>query len=342
MNINSITFKNLSFVDVHELGEQEIDHLKKTYGFSPIHLDDYVSRQQIPKIESLSKYILVVLDIPYVSEGNGKHKENGKSSGTTPSITEIITKPLTLPLLLFAHAQKKRIRLGHVNFFIGKNFVVTLHDENSPQVDDIFTKCQKTLRNREKYLSRGPFFLFYTLVDSLVDRTYTVMNEVANSIDEIDLHLLQNYPPLKIVEEISVTRRNLVLFKSMISPALSIFSELHKEKYHDFGDHDVEWWTSISDHLRKIIYRLEGSSDLLEGIGRSHESLLTARTNEIVKVLTMFTAIMLPLTLLTGVYGMNIMGLPAADKPEILHALVFIMIGIAVSMGVVFKIRRWF
>ena len=89
-----------------------------------------------------------------------------------------------------------------------------MHDEKSPQIDDIFVKCQKTLKNREKYLSDGPFYLFYNLVDSLVDPTFTVMNDIANSIDEIDLHLLQDYPPLKIVEEISVTRRNLVLFKT--------------------------------------------------------------------------------------------------------------------------------
>jgi len=343
MNINSITYKGLSFVDVHAPGEQEIGHLCKMYGFSPIHLEDYLSGQQVPKIESIDDYTLIVFDIPYVGvDGNGKNRGNGKTGGVTSTFADIITKPLTLPLLLFAHAEKKRIRIGHVNFFIGKDFVVVLHDEKSPQIDDVFVKCQKTLKNREKYLSEGPFYLFYNLVDCLVDPTFVVMNDIANSIDEIDLHLLQDYPPLKIVEEISVTRRNLVLFKTMIAPAVPIFSELHKERYRAIGDFDVEWWTSIADHLRKIIWRLDGSSELLEGIGRSHESLLTARTNEIVKVLTMFTAIMLPLTFVTGLYGMNISGLPAADRPEVLHVLSFVMVGIAVSMGVVFKIRRWF
>lgn len=343
MNINSITHKNLSFVDIHHPKETEIKHLRKEYGFSQIHLDDYLSGQQVPKIEPVKKYILTVLDFPYVETGstNGGG-EKRQFHGVTTAITDIITMPLTLPRLLFAHAEKKRIRTGHVNFFLGKDFVVVLHDESTPQIDDIFIKCQRKLSYREKYLANGPFYLFYSIVDSLVDRTFMLMNEVANSIDEIDLHLLQDYPPIRIVEEISTTRRNLVLFKSMLSPAMRIFSELENEKYKDFGEVDIAWWTSLSDHLKKIIYRLQGSSELLEGIGKSHESLLTARTNEIVKVLTMFTAIILPLTFITGLYGMNIAGLPGAENPRILLELALIMAGIAAALGIVFRIRRWF
>ncbi|MBI2334978.1 magnesium transporter CorA family protein [Candidatus Daviesbacteria bacterium] len=348
MNINTVTFNKFSFVEVHELGVTEIKYLRKTYGFSQLHFEDYQNRQQVPKIESFKDYILIVLDFPFVeAPENTDNKKPVNSNGSASeavatAITDIISKPLVIPKLLFAHAKEKRLITGHVNFFIGKDFLVILHDEKEPQIDKIFESCRSSLKNREKYLVNGPFYLFYLLVDTLVDSTFNIMREITTSIDEIDLHLLQNYPPLRIVEEISATRRNLVLFKSMLSPALNVFSELHNPKYREFGNFDTTYWSSLSDHFRKILYRIEGGSQLLDGIARSHESLLTAKTNEIVKVLTMFTAIMLPLTLLTGVYGMNVAGLPGAEISGILIVLSLIMVIIAASMFLFFRIRRWF
>lgn len=353
MNINTVTFNNFSFIDVHDLKETEIKYLRKTYNFSQIHLDDYASGQQIPKIETFKDYTLIVLDFPFVEspdEGGNNNQPKPPGPDTQPqtnntvssTITGIITSPLNIPKFLFAHAKEKRLRTGHVNFFIGKDFLVVLHDEKTTQIDKIFESCQGSLKAREMYLINGPFHLLYLIVNTLIDSTFHVMKEVATSIDDINLHLLQNYSPLRIVEEISATRRNLVLFKSILSPALDIFKELRSDKYKEFGEFDSVSYSSLSDHIRKILYRLEGSSELLDGIARSHESLLTAKTNETIKVLTMFTAILLPLTLLTGIYGMNVMGLPGAETKGTLTVLSLIMTIIAVSMILAFKIRRWF
>ncbi|MBI2019469.1 magnesium transporter CorA family protein [Candidatus Daviesbacteria bacterium] len=353
MNINTVTLNKFSFIDVHDLKETEIKYLRKTYNFSQIHLDDYVSGQQVPKIEAFKDYILIVLDFPFVESsdetGNGNHTKPPEpntqapnNNGVSSTITGIITSPLNIPKFLFAHAKEKRLRTGHINFFIGKDFLVVLHDEKTPEIDKIFESCQSSLKVRETYLVNGPFHLFYLIVDTLVDSTFGIMKEVAASIDDINLHLLQNYSPLRIVEEISATRRNLVLFKSILSPALDIFKELRSDKYKEFGEFDIASYSSLSDHIKKILYRLEGSSELLDGIARSHESLLTAKTNETIKVLTMFTAILLPLTLLTGIYGMNVVGLPGAETEGILTLLSLIMAIIAVSMILAFKIRRWF
>lgn len=352
MNINNVSFNNFTFVDVHEPKETEIKYLRHTYNFSQIHLDDYLSGQQVPKIELSKDYVLIVLDFPFVelteennkvitNNHNGQKPDNNSSTEIT-TISEIITNPMAIPRFLFGQSKEKRLKTGHINFFIGKDLLVILHDEKTPQVDKIFNDCRSGLRSREKYLSNGSFYLFYLIVDQLVDSTYNIMGEITSSVDNIDLHLLQNYSPIRIVEEISATRRNLVFFKSMLSPALGIFAELHSDKYKEFGSFEEASWSSISDHLRKIISRLEGSNQLLDGIARSHESLLTAKTNEIVKVLTMFTAIMLPLTLLTGIYGMNIGELPGAQTQGILLFLSLIMTGIAASMIIVFRIRRWF
>ncbi|MBI2621360.1 MAG: magnesium transporter CorA family protein [Candidatus Levybacteria bacterium] len=356
MNIKTVTHGSMTFAVVQSPQELEIKELKKNYNFSSIHLEDYLSRKQFPKIETAGEYTLIALDFPHVeSPEDGKSDEKVKKESSdlekdnvpkkefTTTIKDIIITPVVLPTkLLFSESHKKRINTSHVNFFIGKDYLVVLHDEKTPQIDEIFNLIQKTLQNREQLMGSGPYYLFYRIVNHLVDSTYLVMREISTMIDDIDIHLLKNNPPLSVVEDISVTRRNIVFLKSMIEPSLHIFSDLANGKHEEFNKTDRVYWNSISNHLQKTKYRLHSSQELIEGITLSHESLLTAKTNEIVKVLTMFTAILLPLTLIASIYGMNIVGLPLAEEPGALGTLILAMILIGLMMILGFRIKRWF
>jgi magnesium transporter len=137
-----------------------------------------------------------------------------------------------------------------------------------------------------------------------------------------------------------MTRRNIVVFETMIKPALPIFGDLEKGKYKELNGEMVQYWSNILDHLQKIWDRLEDNKELIEGISRSHESLVSSRTNEIIKVLTMFTAILLPLTLVASIYGMNV-PLPGQHNVESFPILMALMLGLAIGMTFFFKYRDW-
>lgn len=355
MNIRTVTHENLKFVDVHDPQELELKELKNTYGFRDIHIEDYLEKKQFPEIEVAEKYVLIALDFPYFddsnpdkkAEDNKNSKENNEESTKpeiiTSAIKEVIVAPVSIPSkLLFSESHKKRISTGHINFYIGDDYVVVLHDEKTPQIDEILESCQGSLHKREEIMTHGPYHLFYRLVNSLVHSSYIVMSQITGMIDEIDIYLLKNNPPIKVVEDISVTRRNIVFFKSMIEPTLQIFTDLANGKYENVGKENKIYWKSIQNHLQKIKYRLHGSHELIEGIARSHESLLTVKTNEIVKVLTMFTAILLPLTFIASIYGMNIVGLPLAENTQILKTLSLLMIVLSLIMILGFKVKKWF
>lgn len=348
MNIQSVTHNELTFLNVHDLGDLEVKHLKQEYNFDQAHIDDFINKQLIPKIEVSENYTVIVLDFPSIEEPkkdtqkdpvppNGDKGEEPKKS----SLLHVPTPTVTLPNFTLGQLKKKRLRVGHVMFFIGKNYLVVLHDERTPIIDEIFAECQKTLKKREDMMSTGPQHLFYSIVDVLVDSSLIVTNEISSTIDKIDRHLLEGSNAEKIVEDISITRRNIVVFQTMIKPALSLFSDLENGKYETFNPAIAASWSNIRDHLQRIWYRLEDNRELIEGIAISHESLLTAKTNEIVKVLTMFTAILLPLTLVASIYGMNIVGLPHAKDPNSLLIVGLIMTILALSMILVFKIRNW-
>ncbi len=102
----------------------------------------------------------------------------------------------------------------------------------------------------------------------------------------------------------------------------------------------MPYWSNILDHLQKIWDRLEDNKELIEGISRSYESLLSIRTNEVIKVLTIFTAILLPLTLLASIYGMNV-PLPFHDNVHTFTAIMVIMLGVVIAMMIYFKSRDW-
>lgn len=345
MNIQTVTFQSVSFINVTNPGKFEVKYLKNNFSFDTLHLDDYINKIQTPKVEVYKNYSLIVLDIPYFSNGtNNISVEEAKAS---PSLLESLLKIpratlSSVPLPQFPTLEKKkRILSAHINFFIGEDYLVILHDGALNPINEIFSLCQKTLQNRNDYMGNGSVFLAYRIIDVLIDSCFPVLNELSTTIDAIDREL-ENPKSEKTLENISVTRRNIVVFHTMIKPIIPLFRQLEEGRYKELNGSMQSFWENVLDHLQKIWDRLEDNRELLEGISVSHESFLTSKTNGIVKVLTIFSTIVLPLTLIASIYGMNINGLPEARQSYSFVFLMIFMTGIAVAMLAVFKLKRWF
>lgn len=331
MNIPTISHNGLSFINLNKPTEAQMIALNKNFGFSLLNLEDYLYKTQIPKFETYKDYNLLVLDIPYVQQA-AKPKEPANKP---------LTNVLTSHIQAFPKVpSKRRINLGEVDFFIGKDYLVVLHDEKTPQIDELFEMCKITSKHREDIMGKGAGFLLYRIVDVLVDSSFAYVDAITNAIDSIDRQL-EEKSSAHVIDDIYVTRRNIVVFETMIKPALPIFADLEKGKYPALNGEMKQYWSNILDHVQKIWDRLEDNKELIEGISRSHESLLTVRTNEIIRVLTAFTAVLLPLTLVASIYGMNIQ-LPFASNPAAFLLVSAIMILLAVAMVTYFKIKNWF
>lgn len=353
MNIKTVTFNKISFVNVTNPQDLEIRDLKRNFGFNSLDLEDYINRDQIPDIKIYKDYRLIVLDFPFFKQNgknansHGSNDTNGKEKAERLSIATLLNIPhaalSSIPLFHLTSIETRRILTSHVNLFIGKDYVVVLHEGVLDPIDHIFSKCQKTLSNRKQYMEQGSVFLAYKLIDALVDNYFPVVNELIIIIEKIDREL-ENKKSQTALEEISVTRRNIVFFQTMIKPILPLFEELERGKHEELSKNMTFYWSNINDHLKKIAHRLEDSRELIEGISESNESLIASKTNEIIKVLTIFSAVILPLNLVAGIYGMNIglQGLPFAQHPIAFVLISLIMIGLGVIMLLVFKARQWF
>ncbi len=359
MNTQTVSFQGLSFINVTNPHELEIKDLKNNFGFNPLDLEDYVHRTQVPKIEVHKNYSLIVLDFPFFKQ-NGKNQQNGdalnsngKGKTDRHSIAGLLNIPhaalSSLPMFHFASVTTRRILTSHVNLFIGKGFVVVLHEGMLPPINDIFVRCQKTLRNRNDLMGQGSVFLAYKIIDVLVDACFPVINELIVMIEKIDQEL-ENKKTQTALEEISITRRNIVFFQTMIKPILPLFKHLEEGRYEELNGNMVHYWSNVHDHLKKIGHRLEDSRELIEGISESNEFLLRSRTNEIMTVLTTLFTLTIPATVLGTFYGMNILipgGIEAGSWTFLGPYTTFILV-LLVSilpiflMLLYFKHRHWF
>ena len=324
MNIPTITHKGLSFINVTKPTAEDIKALNKSFGFSMLNLEDYLYKTQIPKIEMYKDYSLVVMDLPYINQpGKGKKEWSRVSFPIFPKAPK-----------------RKRISVGEVDFFIGKDYVVVLHDEKTPQIDELFEMCKLTEKNREELMGKGAVYLFYRMTDVLVDASISYVEDITNSIDYIDRQLEQS-TSASVIEDISMTRRNIVVFESMIKPALPIFADLEKGRYKELNGEMAPYWSNILDHLQKVWERLEDNKELIQGIASSHESILSNRSNELVKFLTVITSISFPFVIVNNLYSMNVKGLPFATEPWIVMLLFLLIFAGGISIIAYFKYRDW-
>ena len=125
-------------------------------------------------------------------------------------------------------------------------------------------------------------------------------------IEKIDRELESQKTQIAL-EEISITRRNIVFFLTMIKPILPLFKHLEEGEYKELNGRMTDYWSNLYDHLKKIGHRLEDSRELIEGIAHSNESFIVSKTNESIKALTIIFTLTIPATVLGTFYGMNIL-----------------------------------
>jgi magnesium transporter len=362
VGIRKVNNKKFEFVNIANPPEDVLKELKERYDFNPLDLEDFTNKTQVVKIESYKNYDLIVLDFPVFTNTRSYIDKNDANESTLKPpmpikfVKSTISNLLTIPAATLSatftpppYPKKKRIFYSQVYFFIGKDYLVVLHDNELDIINDIFKICHDDPQAREDLMGNGPAFLAYRIIDALVDMCFPMLNEISSIIDKIDRELeIKNSQ--SILEDVSVTRRNLVYFQTMIKPAVPIFKLLEEGKFKELNGELKKYWGNLYDHVQKLWDRLEDSSTLIEGISDSNESLIVIKSNEVMKVLTLVFTFTIPATVLGTFYGMNVVlpgGLEAGRWTFFgPYTTFFIIMTLSVTffclMLLYFKHKRWF
>ncbi len=305
MAIKVITQGDLKWINIDRIDDESLTYLKENHNFHHLDIEDIQSESQTPKIDTYKNYLFVVLQVPHWQ-------------GTTKTI---------VPL--------------EVDCFIGKDFLITIQHSKVKEMTNFFYKCMKNRKTKKEWMSNTSGFLFYNLLEALFYNSRTTLNNIGKQISKVENTIFAGGQDTRVVQELAVHRRNVLSFRRIVDPQRYVIANLsHMRK--PFLDESLSiYFDNVVDYLNKLWAILDTYKDTVNGLHVTVESLMTQRTNKVVGTLTAISVGLLPLTLLSGIYGMNISGLPFAEHP----ARVWMMFGglalIIIIIILVMRKKKW-
>lgn len=268
--IQSISEGKLTWIYIEKPSEAEGHYLADKFGFHPLEIDDVLSRAQRPKIDEDDDHLFIVLQFPVFD------KENR------------MTRP------------------SEVDVFIGEDYVVTVHcNGDLKPLSKFFRECQIREESRTAYLGRSSGYLLYHIIDRLVNYCFPIVNRITDNIDDVADIIFSEAVP-ETVRTISLLRRDLISFRRVIRPQINVIETLEQEDYPFFKEEQEVYFGDIADHIRKIWDSLEECKEVVDGLAETSNWLTSHRIQEIMRVLTIITVVLAPLTLISGIFGMNV------------------------------------
>lgn len=302
--ISTIKQGNLTWQNITKPTEKTVEFLSKKHKFHHLDLEDCLSKIQRPKIDEYEKYLFIVLHFPYYDK------------------------------------ETDAIQQDEVNIFIGGSYVISLSPGNKV-LNSIFNKLKRRVTFRRKYMGSTSGYLLYNIIDEMFAACFPLLDKLSDEIDDIERDVFQMEKPKDMLKDILSLKKDIITFRRIIIPQRTLVAQLeHKNKKFLPEDLDV-YFDDIVDKVEKTYNNLETLRDIVTSLHETNESILSHNTNNIIKILTIFSVIMLPLTFVTGLYGMNIINLPVAEHQFSFQIISGFLILVVIAMLIFFRYKRW-
>jgi magnesium transporter len=236
-----------------------------------------------------------------------------------------------------------------VSLFFGKNFLITIQEEGEY---DVFDPVRERIRSgRGTIRSSKADYLAYALLDSLIDHYYPVLEDLGESIEELEDELLER-PSREMVITLHEYKRTLTQLRRLVWPLRDVVNGLLHDSSNYISSPTKVFLRDCYDHTVQLMDLVESYKEITTGLMELYHSSVGLRTNEVMRVLTVITSIFIPLTFIAGVYGMNFspenssgQKLPL-NMPELYHpygyvGIIVLMALIALTQLIIFKKMKW-
>ena len=305
LDVRTITYNGITWVDIDRPGQAEIEWLRATYGFHPLHLEDTVSKTQRPKIDDTDDYTFIVTHFPVYSK------------------------------------LVRQTTASEVDIFVGASFLITAHQGNLKPLVRLFKQCAEEHEQRARFMGRSTGYLLYTIFDRLVDYCFPILSKIDENIEQIEDEIFKENVR-RTVQEISIVRRDIISFRRIVKPLIPVVNSLER-KHRPFLHEDMEeYFGDVSDGLSRIWDTLEEFKEVIEGLSDTISTLTNNRINDIIRVLTLISVILLPLTLISGIFGMNVpLPEPLGDSHWSFELILGSMVVVMIAMLAFFRWRKW-
>lgn len=279
------------------------DILLHTFGFHPLSVEDCIETRNQPKIEAFPNYLYLIV-------------HGIKPQETTHS--NFVTKEL--------------------DAFLGENFVVTFHLERFRSIKAV----KKQVRSSNFVCQRGAAYLLHQILDQIVDFYMPIVDDFDNKINELEeraFAMRQNNN--SILEEIMDLRRSVARLRRISARQLDVLYRISHGEFPQIPEHILPFFRDVHDHLLRISDLSENYRDLVSGLFDIHFSVVANRTNDVMKTLAVLSSIILPLSLIAGIYGMNFDNMPELKTRNGYYLTLASMVIVTIFLLIYFWRRGW-
>ncbi|MFX0196000.1 MAG: magnesium/cobalt transporter CorA [Candidatus Hodarchaeota archaeon] len=285
-------------------GLHQVDYIEKLgnhFNIHPLLLEDVLTTGQRPKMEDFGEYLFFIFK------------------------------------MIKYYESEKEIQGDQVSLVLGSNFVISFQESEK----DVFNPIRTRIRNdKGRIRKKGPDYLTYSLIDTIVDSYFVILENVGEMIEDIETELVTN-PTQETLQAIHQLKREMIFLRKSVWPLREIISRLERIESPLIQETTAIYLRDVYDHTIQVIDTIETFRDMLSGMLDMYLSSISNKMNEIMKVLTIIATIFIPLTFIAGIYGMNFMYMPELEWRWGYPFIWLVIIVISVSMLVYFRRKQW-
>ncbi|QNU68349.1 magnesium transporter CorA family protein [Ruminiclostridium herbifermentans] len=305
--IKQITFNGLTWIDITKPTKKEIDMLEKKYEFHELPLEDCLTEHQRSKVDEYDDYCFIVMHFP--------------------------------------RYRKDTMRLDseEIDIFLGHNYLITLHEGELKPLVAFSNMCNLKQEARENFMAEGSALLLYEIIKRLFDYCFPMLDKIGNMLDGLNKKIFREQKRV-MLEEISIAKMQIINYRRILKPLRPVILILEKAIRRYLPEDMEMYFDDITDKAEKIWDMLENYKEVVEAIDATYESLTSHRMNNLMRTFTTLQVIVFPMTLVSGLFSMNVEGIPLA-KINFAFWIVFGMIFVPmtiIGLLMVFKRNKWF
>jgi magnesium transporter len=294
----------LTWIHLDAPTQEEATALAERFGWHPLDVEDVLSKRQRPKVDVYGDYRFVVLHFPVYDKS------------------------------------VQRLNAGELDVFVGPDYLVTLPTVELLPVTRLFQRCADEPELRESLFSKGSGYLLYHVLDDLFDYCFPILDKIGHKLDRIEDDIDEGHFE-EIVRDISKAKQEIISYRKIIKPQRPTLRLLERQ-VERFLPEDLElYFDDLVDASERIWDILDNYKEVVEALEATNEAALQHRQNDVLRVLTIFSVLLLPLTLIASIFGMNV-NFPGFGTATAFWLIVAAMASVLVGLVAFFRWRRFF
>ena len=301
--MRQIQTSKITWIDFSEPDADELLELKKKFKLHPLAIEEFTMPSARPKASLYGHCLYLTIHVPLFD------KENRR---TFPSELDIV---------------------------MTDKYLITGHDQDIFQLRDFFQRIQRSKKAQEQYMSQSPGHLLYYVIEDLLESCFPKIDHINENLDKIEEEIFKGNEK-QMVHEISYVKRDILNFRRTLKPQKSVLESLAKDNYPMIDTDLRSYYQDLVGTNIRVWSALENAKETIESLEGTNDALLSNKLNTTMKVLTIFSAVMLPMTVISSVLSMS-MHIPLSHNTHAFWIYVAGMFLISAITIVIFKVKKW-